>query len=322
MGIIASMTALFGCTEIQTGEKGSSGIGNKAVSNESGIVTLNYSYIGSVGGGSYTYDISKDGDRYYFTFEGMDYHDYPEMRAELAEGDLEKINQLYLDMHIAAWDGFDKTNTMVCDGSGFSFSLTFEDGKHLNAQGTNAFPDGYREFTDALEKLLLPYKERVTEDGRQYIIEKGISGELTSVFVNIVQHGNSGRDSYAICLYDSGIRQNNFDVTIDSDSCEFFEKGKSVYYTTLPDEALCFDKIKTLIEKYDLIKWYDYHENADDYGNAEWFQISMSFEDGEISAYGTLHPDNYDEFRTDFLKLIAEVIEDAKNNYGLTVYEK
>ena len=54
----------------------------------------------------------------------------------------------------------------------------------------------------------------------------------------------------------------------------------------------------------------DYHKTAEDYNNAEWFQLGFSFEKGYISAMGSLPPDgNYDAFRHDILKLLAKKIK-------------
>lgn len=316
-----SLGTLFGCIGNPTGERGNNGAGEKAISNESGIVAITYDYIGSIGADSYSYSISKEGDKYYFYFEGMQYSEYGEMKTEFGEEDIEKINKLYLDMHIASWDGFDKYNSQVRDGYGFSLRISFVDGKNLRAHGSNAFPENYRAFVAALGEIIKPYQNSVIEEGKRKLIEKGVSGEITSALVSFQQQGKSGRDYYKFILYTGDIREDNFDVTIKSDSGKYFEKGEYFYYTALPDDEIGLGKLKELAEKYDLIQWYDYYKVSDDPNNSEWFQIALSFEDGKIHASGTLHPENYDEFRDEFLELMAETVENAKINHGLKVYE-
>ena len=45
----------------------------------------------------------------------------------------------------------------------------------------------------------------------------------------------------------------------------------------------------------------------------EWFQISLGFDDGlSINAMGSEPPENYDAFRADFLRVMADAAEKVK----------
>jgi hypothetical protein len=77
----------------------------------------------------------------------------------------------------------------------------------------------------------------------------------------------------------------------------------------MPDSDINWQGVAALVRKYDLVKWMDYDRAAEDYNNCEWFQIELGFEQGHISAMGTLHPDNYDNFRRDFLTILREAVE-------------
>lgn len=70
-----------------------------------------------------------------------------------------------------------------------------------------------------------------------------------------------------------------------------------------------------MVEKYKLVNWYDYDVEAEDYSNSEWFQIDI-FDDGKyLRACGTEKPENYDEFRKEFLSYMSEFTESIKGVY-------
>ena len=80
------------------------------------------------------------------------------------------------------------------------------------------------------------------------------------------------------------------------------------YYEAVEADKIDFAGIQALIEKYDLITWYNYDETDEDYANKEWFQMSFGFDDGKtLNAMGTKHPEHYEEFRKEFLELIIQM---------------
>ena len=303
-------------------EVGNDGEGDSAKDNTSGLTGFYYSYSDSIGGGNYSYElITEDDGKIMFECEFREYEEYGVMSREVDEEVLDELYDIYLDQRIARWNGYDKYAAGVLDGDGFYMTMDFEDGGLLSASGDNCYPDGYYEFKESMEKVLKPIAEELLDENRREIIDRGLSGDLDSFLVTFTQHGDSGSDSYEFFITHTGAMKKNFDVQIRSDSGEFFEKGSYRYYCELDDAAIDFDGIKDLIEKYNLIEWYDYDETAEDYMNSEWFQIDFGFEDGVLSAMGTEPPENYDEFRHDFLELMVEMIKNAEANYGLEQYD-
>jgi len=96
---------------------------------------------------------------------------------------------------------------------------------------------------------------------------------------------------------------------------KFIEKGKYNYYCMLPDEDIGFENIKALIEKFNVISWYDWDKASDNPYEDEWFQLGFDFGSMSIQAMGTEHPENYDEFRRELLQYIVEVIRKAEVKY-------
>ena len=292
------------------GITGSDGAGADAADNESGIDTFSYSYIGSIGGDSYSYSVTSEDGKQFFVFESMLYPDYGEMTCEADAAFLEQLEQLYKDCRLAEWDGFHKTNTYVLDGDGFSLHITFKDGKTLSAGGENTFPQGYRDFREKLEKAASAMKEKLLEEKRQEKIAEGFTGKLNFMMATFLQQGTSGSDKYEILISTPDVRDKNFDVRITSESGELIPEGTYQYYGTMPADEIDFAGVQALIDKYELITWYNYDETAEDYNNEEWFQISFGFDDGnDLNAMGTKHPEHYDEFRKEFLELIIRMCD-------------
>lgn len=80
-------------------------------------------------------------------------------RTRIDAGILDRLSQLAKTHNMKAWDGFDKTNSNILDGSGFNLSVTFEDGRAISASGSNAMPKGYWEALPDIEKVFTELQE-------------------------------------------------------------------------------------------------------------------------------------------------------------------
>ena len=286
-------------------------LGINASANNDGIKHFEYRYRGSIGGDSFSIEVNRATDTTpaTITLDYMQHRDYGKLSSSVNEAFIDSIEALCEKYDIQKWDGFNETNHEVLDGSGFSLYVKYESGKSVNAYGNNSFPAGYRKFRSDLDELIKPEKERLFEEARQKKIEQGVEGKLKHMMINFIQHGNSGYDRYEIMISEPQSDRSNINVTVSSGNGDFFPKGHHIYYGTATNEEIGWDKFEALIKKYKIVTWMDYHKTAEDYSNAEWFQLGLSFEKGYISAMGSLPPDsNYDAFRHDILKLLAEMI--------------
>lgn len=273
------------------------------------IKSFTYHYDGTIGGNSFTYSIKPDSAGHVFRAEMLEHMDYGEMSCPLDETFMENLRLVCEKHDIFRWNGYDKNNPHVCDGHGFSLDVEYEDGCSVDVHGMNMSPNGYWDFDKEMLALFKPVVDSLLEEGKQRQIAAGVSGPMTSIIMNFIQKGTSGSDSYEVFFLRREIRSGNFSVRIKSRSGEFFPVGEWNYYGDADDDKICWDAFADLVKKYDIIKWYDYDKAAEDYNNAEWFQLSCGFENGHISAYGTEHPENYDAFRTDFLQLLRKVVD-------------
>ena len=309
LGILTILCNFFGCQkENISGEKGDDGLGLRAVPNESGAVAFSYSYDGTIGANSYSYDVKREEDgRVFFTYESMEYPDYGEMKREVDGSFLDSLNAVYLEHNLCRWDGYNKYDPYVDDGDGFSVRFTFSDGKSMSAHGSNCYPEGYWEFSEAMHALIDPLVSGMLEEKRQEMIERGFDGTVDFLMVTFIQKGASGSDKYEFLISQGGVRSPNYDVSIHSESGEFLPEGDYRVYREVPDEYIGFDEVQELIDRYSLIEWYNYDKAAEDYNNSEWFQIDFGFTgDSRLSAMGTEPPPHYAEFRHEFLKLMTE----------------
>ncbi|MBP5780657.1 MAG: hypothetical protein J6X34_05420 [Clostridia bacterium] len=301
--------------EIDTGEEGTDGAGSRATENASGIVRFSYSYNGSIGGNSYTYKIDARTRPVRMKLEHMLYPEYGEPEGEVGDDFLKLLEGLCRRCGIASWNGFNKYNKYVCDGSGFSLSIQYADGKVLTAHGSNSFPKGYREFKNALDALFDPEVEKIHGRERQKIIDRGLEGALDSMLVTFIQKGRSGSDRYEALITKKGVRSNNFDVKIKSVSGEFLPAGEYRIYKEVEDEDIDFPAFEEIVRRHGLIRWFNYDKAAEDYNNSEWFQLSLGFEKEYLNAHGTEHPEGYDGFRKEFLELLVKTALKVAEKY-------
>ena len=283
--------------------------------NAAHITRFRYHYDGTIGGNSHSYGVDIADRKATITIEDMQHHDYGELTDTAGVDFIQALEALCAKHDVKRYDGFDKYNKYVCDGSGFSLSIRYDNGQTVDAHGMNEWPKGYSAFSDEMHELFRPYCERMYEAALQRKKDQGVSGPLNFIMMNFIQQGESGYDRYEVMLSRSSIRQNNFEMRVRSYSGEFFPKGEYNVYTAVPDEIIDWEAFAKLVKKHKLVQWMDWHKSAPDYNNCEWFQMSFHFENGLIEAMGTEHPEHYKAFRKDFLTLLQKTYFAHKNDF-------
>lgn len=306
MGILSFLT---GCGGL--GPKGDNGIGKKAKDNESGISGFRYSYNGSIGANSFSYEIKDEDGKKVFIYEAMEHSEFEDMKTECPSEVLEQLYQIYLDLRVAEWDGFSKYNPHVLDGDGFSLHIDFNDGAKLSASGSNASPERYGEFEKKMNEVLYPLAEGILKAKRKELIDRGINGHLTSLMFIFKQQGTSGSNYYHVMLRRDEKFEKNLEAEVKTKGEEgIFPAGEYHEYYTSPFSESNLEVLEQAIKDYEIIKWYDFNEHTEDPNNSEWFQISFCYGDDDlyINAYGTKKPEHYEEFRTVCLRWLDELI--------------
>lgn len=270
---------------------------------------------GGVAGVMYKYILSRESDGVYFIYDDTKIENKDEMKIGVDEELLDKVRRLFDKYEVEKWNGYSMEARDVVDGDGFGLEIGFDNGERLYAHGYHKFPKNYSEFQIEIEALLKPYAEDLLQAQRQKLVEQGVKGDISYLMVNFIQEGGN---SYQFRLSNNDTGQHyNFNLEIVSKDGKFFEKGDYQYYATIPLAAINFEGIKELIEKYELITWNGYNDSSKDASNNEQFQISIIFEEGSINAMGTVKPVNYDDFRNDFLELMADNLKSAIEEQGI-----
>ena len=144
-----------------SGEKGKTGKGILARSNKSGIAKFSYRFDGTIGGNNFVYTVAEKDGAAVFACESMRRRDVGKAEMPVDKNVLERLYKAYLDLRLAAWNGYSRYNSRIHDGRGFSLSIRFRDGKELSASGMNAFPARYGEFCERMGEILDPLKDKL-----------------------------------------------------------------------------------------------------------------------------------------------------------------
>lgn len=124
------------------------------------VVSFAYSHRGSSVDSIYSYTVREDEE----TGEMIVLYDLNcgSETCALPAGEemMRELNAL-ADAHtLWRWNGFDRTDSRVMDGSGFGLSIRYEDGTEISASGSNSFPEGYGEAARAIDALFTGYLKK------------------------------------------------------------------------------------------------------------------------------------------------------------------
>ena len=118
----------------------------------------NSTYIRPVQGYEYR---AEDGVR--TVFFHLTYEDEP-LAVPVAASWADGLTGLISQYGMMSWNGFDKNDSLLLDGTQFSVSFAFADGTSVTARGYGRFPPNYSDATEAIEAhflQLLPKDMRV-----------------------------------------------------------------------------------------------------------------------------------------------------------------
>ena len=124
------------------------------------ITSFCYSHSGSATSDMYSYEIEDD-EESGGTVVNYEFNNGFETYTLPADGELIQHLSAVVDGHnLRKWNGFDKSNSLVMDGSGFYLRIDFSDGTQIMGRGSNSFPDGYGEAVDAIDVLFLDHLKK------------------------------------------------------------------------------------------------------------------------------------------------------------------
>lgn len=81
---------------------------------------------------------------------------YPEeevFEVELSGYDIDNIIKILQDNNVGSWDGFNKSDKNVLDGTSFHFKVVTKDGTDIYASGYMKYPNNYRTVIDGIVSI-------------------------------------------------------------------------------------------------------------------------------------------------------------------------
>lgn len=72
----------------------------------------------------------------------------------LSNDEVDKINNIFEKYHVKSWNGFNKSDSGVLDGTSFTFELQISDNQSVKASGYMKFPSHYHDVIGELEDVL------------------------------------------------------------------------------------------------------------------------------------------------------------------------
>lgn len=145
---------------------GTDGVGDAGEVNNSGIVSFYFHRDGTIGMDTYTYDVTKEDDKFILSYRDLRVRNFDYLTHEIGQDILNALHDIYVKYEVYKWDGFDKRDTQMCDGSGFSMSIGFADGKGIRASGMNCFPDGIYDFREEVKAVFAPVVKEMLEEAK------------------------------------------------------------------------------------------------------------------------------------------------------------
>lgn len=326
MGLIALLSSLFGCTKGPRtgGETDIDGpdIGNEIIENgddfsQTGsgeykkVVGLEFGINGYREGASYfIHKDENDATKTILEYENPE-NSVRELSCEVCADTMEKLSKLCADLNILSWDKFNKSMKNVLDGSGFYLTVSFEDGTHINAQGSNSFPKNYSQFEKGLAEVMEPVINAEIDKQKEDLYNSGAySSRLEMAMINYSGRGKSGSDSYSFLIRNYDTNSSNADMKVKSVSGEFIEPGDYRYYGTPDNIDELLAEIQTVLEKYSVYKWDGYDESTPDYNDREWFQLNFYYADAQIGCCGCGDTENYAEVRKEILEIVNRYMKE------------
>ncbi len=221
------------------------------------------------------------------------------------------VKELYdicIESGALSWDGYSKSVSMdyVLDaGDSYNLFLEFSDGSTVTVGSYNSSPTGWSDFSYKVSELFEAHEDysrysvsdfREAPLGRMIIeFSDGLSNPSHHYKVDICLRPEVGTWDYSVVLKDSDGKYLDAGTDIHE-----YENG----ITGSPD----IESFLRLFEKYNLEKWDNVSGNAGD--DRDCFSIMIYFDnDKSITANGNIHPDNYEEFKADFVNTLSEYYE-------------
>lgn len=123
------------------------------------ISSIEYFKISYAGGFSMynrsSYEIEYKDNKYMAIILPNRIPDENRLEVEISKDEVDRVIDILNKYDVSKWDGFDEDDKDVLDGNSFSFSLTTQDNKKIEAHGYMRWPDNYDEVQSELSTIFM-----------------------------------------------------------------------------------------------------------------------------------------------------------------------
>ena len=236
-------------------------------------------------------------------------YEYEKMMDASLMDQVQKILETY---DVGKWNGFRGNDSMVLDGSSFSFHVKFTDGTSISASGNNAFPKNQRKVFSELNSLIDPVVEQWYQEQYPKMIEDNringfsfyvCSKDQAQKFEWRSEKRND--DPQADYLYADIV---NIDQFKPIGEVEYFFYGK------VP--KLPYEELQEIVERFHLAEW-----NGETYSDSseqeeKSFRLLIEYQSGEsIMASGDSLPDGYEAAEDAIISLLWDYIQENREQF-------
>lgn len=230
-----------------------------------------------------SYKLKSEGEKVFLYFK-MIYGDLTEIKCEVDPSVMSQLQDIVDEHNIYKWNGFDKHDEDIMDGSSFKLEITYENGDDIEAYGYEKFPKGYDDAHTELVEFLEDLVEEYAEDEEDDEI-----GEELGTIINF--------------SYTSG------SVAMMNHEYQLWTEGDKVYFkigygyldvVDLETEVApsVMVELQEILNEYKIYKWNGFNEKNEDITDGSEFKLYVKYDsDFEIDASGYMKfPKGFDQF--------------------------
>ena len=236
-------------------------------------------------------------------------YEYEKMMDASLMDQVQKILETY---DVGKWNEFRGNDSMVLDGSSFSFHVTFTDGTSISASGNNAFPKNQRKVFSELNSLIAPVVEQWYQEQYPKMIEDNringfsfyvCSKDQAQKFEWRSEKRND--DPQADYLYADIVNIDQFEPIGE---VEYFFYGK------VP--KLPYEELQEIVERFHLAEWNGETYPASSEQEEKSFRLLIEYQSGEsIMASGDSFPDGYEAAEDAIISLLWDYIQENREQF-------
>lgn len=245
----------------------------------------------SYNSGGTVYEISnKDGKielcRYHIVYSGAD-EDFKLEQSAIC--DTQEFCELMNTCGVTRWNGFNKDDWGVLDGTSFSFTAAINEGETISADGYAEFPKGYSEFVAGLENLIEEYATIETEEVTEYKAVEPIT-ELGWMVLSISYC--DGNIAYETTEKDGKTELCRYRITDTSEKTE--------------QSAICdTQELIELINNCKVAQWDGFFKEKEDTSDSTVFTFNASIANENEFGWKYIGAGGCDEFPDGYAEFVA-----------------